>query len=159
MGRGPSHPFVQKYGLFTNCEQSLKMNKEELFQSIPQTTFSKGGISSARRNIVCSGCSRNKLNGRKLRAGEKKQWRPAYTSTSRGQNWRFCAASDRRATALPIACRGLALQHDRPLRGPSALAYADRFAGSQHVARNPCSTLASHPAIAVQNVKLFLRAS
>jgi hypothetical protein len=29
-----------------------------------------------------------------------------------------------------------------PLQGASALARADRFAGSQHAARNPCSTLA-----------------
>jgi len=28
-----------------------------------------------------------------------------------------------------------------PLQGTSALACADRFAGSQHAARNPCSTL------------------
>jgi hypothetical protein len=32
-----------------------------------------------------------------------------------------------------------------PLRGASALACADRFAGGQHAARNPCSTVAAHP--------------
>jgi hypothetical protein len=32
-----------------------------------------------------------------------------------------------------------------PLQGASALARADRFAGSQHAARNPCSTLARQP--------------
>ena len=44
--------------------------------------------------------------------------------------------------ALLLLLAGNGHAASSPLQGASALARADRFAGSQHAARNPCSTLA-----------------
>ncbi len=47
------------------------------------------------------------------------------------------------ASLLRLAWNGHAALS--PLQGAFALACANRFAGSQHAARNPCSTLAQQP--------------